>query len=63
METLVELFKSSVIVQALLALLFAVTLCYMLIAGMEVPVELVALEGTIIGYYFGTKTMQRLNSR
>ena len=50
-----ELFAESVIVQAFLSTLFAVTLCYMYIVQIPVPQELVALLGIIIGFFFGGK--------
>jgi hypothetical protein len=49
------LFKESVIIQAVLALLFAATVCTLFLRGMPVPGELLALLGTVIGYYFGSK--------
>jgi hypothetical protein len=51
-----ELFAESVIIQAVLALLFGVTVCAMYLRGQAVPTELVALLSAIIGYYFGAKT-------
>lgn len=51
-----ELFAESVILQAILALMFGGTVCYMYIASMEVPDTLLTLLGAIIGFYFGGKT-------
>jgi len=51
-----ELFAESVILQALLALMFGGTVCYMYLAGMEVPDTLIALLSAIVGFYFGGKT-------
>lgn len=51
-----ELFAESVILQAVLAVMFGGTVCYMYLTGMEVPETLAALLGLIIGFYFGGKT-------
>jgi len=51
-----ELFAESVILQAVLAIMFGGTVCYMYVTSMEVPETLVALLGLIIGFYFGGKT-------
>jgi uncharacterized membrane protein AbrB (regulator of aidB expression) len=57
-DTFWTLFKENVIIQALLALMFGATICYMYIAQLGVPMELVALVSVIIGYFFGSKTQQ-----
>ena len=44
------------ILQALLALMFGGTVCYMYLTGMEVPDTLIALLSAIVGFYFGGKT-------
>lgn len=51
-----ELVAESVILQAILALMFGGTVCYMYVVGLEVPDTLVTLLGAIIGFYFGGKT-------
>lgn len=51
-----ELFAESVILQAVLALMFGGTVCYMYLVGMEVPDTLAGFLGLIIGFYFGAKT-------
>lgn len=51
-----ELFAESVILQAVLALMFGGTVCYMYLVGAEVPETLLTLLGLIIGFYFGGKT-------
>jgi len=51
-----ELFAESVILQALLALMFGGTVCYMYLTGMEVPDTLIALLSAIVGFYFGGKS-------
>jgi len=55
-----ELFKESVIIQAILALLFSATVCTLMLRGLPVPGELLALLGTVIGYYFGSKTQSAI---
>jgi hypothetical protein len=59
-ETFWTLFKESVIIQAILALLFAATVCCMFLQGREVPGELLAFLGTVIGFYFGSKNQQAI---
>jgi hypothetical protein len=56
MDKFWELFAESVIVQAFLAAMFGVTLCALYLGSKPVPLELVALESVILGYYFGGKT-------
>jgi len=51
-----ELFAESVILQAILAIMFGGTVCYMYLTGMEVPDTLIALLSAIVGFYFGGKT-------
>jgi len=57
-EQLVDLFKSSAIIQGTMALLGFGAMTYLAIAGRPIPEILAALVGTIVGYYFGTKTRQ-----
>lgn len=45
----------STILQGFLALLFACTICYMYLIGMEVPESLTLILGAIIGFYFRSK--------
>jgi Na+/H+ antiporter NhaC len=56
-----ELLKESVILQAVLALLFACAVCYLYVTGQEVPQELTSLLGIIIGFYFGSKVQGQVN--
>lgn len=55
-----ELFKTSSVIQGTLAVMIMATICYMYAVGRAVPVELIGIVSLIIGYYFGTKTQQRL---
>lgn len=49
------LFRQSVIVQAMLALMCTGAIVYALLAGMAIPSELWTIEGLILGWYFGAK--------
>jgi uncharacterized membrane protein YfcA len=62
MRTLWDLFAESVIIQGLLALLTVGAIIGLLFQGREVPKELWALAGIIIGFYFGAKTQQAVQS-
>lgn len=53
METLVDLFKSSMILRGAIALIFTGTACYMMLQGMEIPEGLGLVVGTIVGFFFG----------
>jgi len=52
---ILDLWKSSALIQGTLALMFGATICYLAIAGRDMPVILVGILGTIVGFYFGTK--------
>jgi len=51
----IDLWRSSSIIQGFLALMTGGTMCYLAIAGRDAPPVLIAILGTIIGFYFGTK--------
>ena len=51
-----ELLRESVIVQAFVTLIFSCTLCYLWITGTEVPGELYALTGIVMGHWFKSKS-------
>jgi len=53
-----ELFRTSVIVQGLLALLTTMAVLYALLCGLTVPPEMWTIYGIIIGWYFGAKGQQ-----
>jgi hypothetical protein len=55
MDKFWELFAESLIIQGVLALMFASVVCVMYANGMEVPAELVSLVSLILGYFFGAK--------
>jgi len=50
-----EALLESTILQGFLAVLFAVTICYMYLVGMDVPESLTLILGAIIGFYFRSK--------
>ncbi len=54
-----DLWRSSALIQGTMALTGFFTICYLCIVGRPVPEILAALVGSIIGYYFGTKTTQK----
>jgi hypothetical protein len=56
-----SLFRESVIVQALLALMTTMAIIYALLQGITIPNDLWAIWGIIMGYYFGSKTQMAVN--
>jgi len=56
MQQFWELFKASVIVQALLALMVTGAIVYALLSGLAIPEQLWAMWGLILGWYFGSKS-------
>ncbi|MBA7659010.1 hypothetical protein ES703_66973 [subsurface metagenome] len=57
-DKLIDLFKTSALIQGVMALAGFGVICYLAIIGRPIPEILAALVGTIVGYYFGTKTKQ-----
>ncbi len=57
-DKLIDLFKTSALIQGLMALAGFGVICYLAIIGRPIPEILAALVGTIVGFYFGTKTKQ-----
>jgi len=55
MATFWRLMEESVIVQSLLALITTSAIVWALLAGINIPDQLYALWGIIIGWYFGAK--------
>jgi len=55
-DELLKLLRESVLVQSLLTLLVVATVCGLIICQRDVPKELWMLTGTIIGYWFRSKT-------
>ena len=58
-----EYLGNSVITQALITLLLVVTICYLFIVEREVPALLGTLCGSVLGFWFGTKTQYALDKR
>jgi hypothetical protein len=56
MATFWQLLRESVILQAVLALLFSSVVACMYLQGRQVPSELSSLLGIVIGFYFGSKS-------
>ena len=54
-----DLWRSSALIQGIMALTGFGTICYLSLVGRPIPEIIAALVGTIIGYYFGTKTTQK----
>ena len=57
-DKLIDLFKTSALIQGAMALAGFGVICYLAIVGRPIPELLAALVGTIVGYYFGTKVTQ-----
>jgi len=55
-----ELFRESVILQAVIALLLTAVICYLYIVGKEVPEALTQALFVILGFYFGAKSAEIL---
>jgi uncharacterized membrane protein YfcA len=62
MRTFWTLLAESVIIQGLLALSTVGAIIGLLFLDKEVPKELWALAGIIIGFYFGAKTQQAVQA-
>ena len=54
-RSLTELWKSSALIQGILALGYSAAILLMAYEGREIPGILLAILGTIIGFYFGAK--------
>ena len=63
MQSFWSLFKESVIVQAIIATMLLGTICYMYATGQKVPDTLVIAFGTVLGFYFGSKTQASIMRR
>jgi len=57
-DKLIDLFKTSALIQGSMALAGFGVICYLAVVGRPVPEILAAIVGTIVGYYFGTKITQ-----
>jgi putative Mn2+ efflux pump MntP len=59
-EKFIELLRDSTIVQGGITLICVLTICYLWSTGQAVDNQLITIVMLIIGYYFGTKTQQRI---
>lgn len=60
MNKFLDLLRESVIVQGTVTLALVGTICYLALAGRDVPEYVVAASGLALGYFFGSKTQQRI---
>jgi membrane-bound ClpP family serine protease len=60
MQKFWELFRESVIVQALITLCLVGTVCYLVATGQEVPELLSTALMLVLGFYFGSKVQQQI---
>lgn len=63
MEKFWELLQSSVIVQGCIALGLFGTISYLTVTTGDAPKELWVSFSIILGYYFGSKAQQKINSK
>lgn len=54
-DKFIDLWKSSALVQGLMALSCTATIIYLSVVGQDVPEVLVGIVMTVVGYYFGAK--------
>lgn len=60
MSTLIDLFRESTLVQAMIALLYSAGVLYLVATGQNVPEWAVQILMLIIGFYFGSKVQQAI---
>lgn len=58
-----ELFKESYIIQGTITLVFCLTIVVLLALERSVPDYLINFVAIILGFYFGTKTQAKINSK
>jgi uncharacterized membrane protein YfcA len=61
-DKFLDLLTKSVIMQSLLTVLVVGAWLYLILAGKPVPALLETIVGVIIGFFFGSKITQNLNS-
>jgi len=54
-QTLLELFKTSAIMQGFLSVVVIGAYVYLLVSGQPVPETLVVSVGLVLGFFFGSK--------
>ncbi|MBA7527119.1 hypothetical protein ES705_19293 [subsurface metagenome] len=57
-EKIIDLWKTSSLIQGTLALATTGAIIYLSVTGQEVPETLTAIVMATVGFYFGTKTRQ-----
>ena len=62
MQTIVDLLKTSALIQGALALSLTGAIIYQVLTGQSVSEVLLTLDATVVGYYFGTKSQQAIDS-
>ena len=62
MDKFWQLFEESVIIQASIALAMTVTVCTMVLMGKELPDTVVNALMLVLGFYFGSKSEQRVRA-
>lgn len=63
MDKIIDLIKSSTVVQGLVTLAFVGTSCYLWSTGQEVPDTLLQMDTFAVGFFFGAKVMHFTASR
>jgi len=63
MDKFWELLKSSVLVQGMIALSTLSVILYLYASGQDVPNALTSIFMIILGYYFGAKAQQIINTQ
>lgn len=59
-DKLIELLRDSTLIQGSITLICIAAIVYLWVTGKEVNDQLVNIVVLIIGYYFGSKTQQRI---
>lgn len=63
MDKFWELLAKSTIFQGLITLLLLVTMCYLWATGQEVPDGLIQSSTLVLGFFFGAKVQNQIQSR
>ena len=63
MDKFWEYLEKSILVQASVTLIFVVTTCYLWVTGRPIPTLLAGTLGTVLGFWFGSKTQQWINHK